>query len=64
MGPRPLGRGWKREGEWFDEIRLASMGPRPLGRGWHVPILNPSPAVHGFNGAATARSRMASLLLS
>ena len=37
----------------------ASMGPRPLGRGWLAHIRVMMGQTLSFNGAATARSRMA-----
>ena len=58
MGPRPLGRGWMAMKERKPRSRPASMGPRPLGRGWPVANGPHQGSRLGFNGAATARSRM------
>ena len=59
MGPRPLGRGWIADMAWLEANVYASMGPRPLGRGWPLAGGAPRRRMAGFNGAATARSRMA-----
>ena len=58
MGPRPLGRGWAKHAAATDAVKAASMGPRPLGRGWRIPQGVRWEMGDGFNGAATARSRM------
>ena len=55
MGPRPLGRGWLLFRPWESGGSRAAMGPRPLGRGWQRGCVR----CRCFNGAATARSRMA-----
>ena len=60
MGPRPLGRGWHRLAGSPLPWGGASMGPRPLGRGWNLEVVTWVVDAAGFNGAATARSRMAS----
>src|SRR5579885_3288886 len=57
MGPRPIGRGNLVGIGDHHDLLLASMGPRPIGRGngqWRAG--RPSTG-HGFNGAATDRSR-------